>query len=85
MAWHSIQKQKTTQHQDGKMIITFFYRSIDDPMGWTETFDSLEEAKKHFLHFMGKTYDIGSSYAVNGYGDVTCTVEGATWRELGLE
>ena len=67
------------------MLITFFYRSTDDPMGWSETFDSLEEAKKHFLYFMGKTYDIGSSYAVNTYGDVTCTVEGATWGELELE
>jgi hypothetical protein len=66
------------------MIITFFYQSIDDPMGWTETFDSIEEAVSHFHYQMGTVYDIGSSYAVNTYGDVTCTVEGATWEELGL-
>jgi len=44
----------------------------------------MEEAASHFLYQMGKPYDIGSSYAVNTYGDVTCSVEGTTWQELGL-
>ena len=66
-------------------MITFYFESLDSPEGWTEEFDSVEETVSHFYYQMGRTYDIGSSYAVNTYGDVTCTVEGATWRDLGLE
>jgi hypothetical protein len=66
-------------------MISFHFRAIDDPEGWTTTFESVEEATKYFHHMMGWPYDIGSSYAVNSYGDVTCTLDGATWKELGLE
>jgi len=66
-------------------VITLYFRSIDDLDGWTEEFESVAEAASHFRYQMGRTYDIGSSYAVNTYGDVTCSVEGATWKELGLE
>jgi hypothetical protein len=65
------------------MLISFYFQTVDGE-NWTEAFDSLEEAKSHFLYFMGRTYDIGSSYAVNTYGDVTCTVDGASWEQLGL-
>ena len=65
-------------------MITLYFRSLDDLDGWTEEFESVAEAASHFLYQMGN-YDIGSSYAVNTYGDVTCSVEGATWKELGLE
>ena len=65
-------------------MITLYFRSVDDLDGWTEEFETVEEAASHFLYQMGKPYDIGSSYAVNTYGDVTCTVEGTTWQELGL-
>ena len=66
-------------------MITLYFRSIDDLDGWTEDFESAAEAASHFLYQMGKLYDIGSSYAVNCYGDVTCSIEGATWKELGLD
>ena len=66
-------------------MITLYFRSIDDREGWTEEFETVEEAVSHFQYQMGRVYDIGSSYAVNTYGDVTCTVDGATWKELGLE
>ena len=66
-------------------MITLYFQSIDDREGWTEEFETVEEAVSHFQYQMGTTYDIGSSYAVNTYGDVTCTLEGATWKELGLE
>ena len=65
-------------------MITLYFRSIDDLDGWTEEFESVAEAASHFPYQMGRTYDIGSSYAVNSYGDVTCSIEGATWKELGL-
>ena len=65
------------------MLISLYFQTVDGE-SWQEDFDSLEEAKSHFLYFMGRIYDIGSSYAVNMYGDVTCTLEGATWEELGL-
>ena len=65
-------------------MITLYFRSIDDLDGWTEEFESAAEAASHFLYQMGKPYDIGTSYAVNTYGDVTCSIEGATWKELGL-
>jgi len=65
-------------------MITLYFRAIDDREGWTEEFETVEEAVSHFQYQMGRVYDIGSSYAVNTYGDVTCTVEGATWKELGL-
>ena len=62
------------------------FSSIDDREGWSESFSSAEAAKDFFLYQMGKMYDIGSSYAVNTYGDVTCTiVQGGTWKDLGLE
>lgn len=66
-------------------MITLYFRAVDDPWGWTEEFETTEEASSHFLYQMGRVYDIGSSYAVNTYGDVTCSIEGATWRDLGLE
>ena len=66
-------------------MITLYFRSIDDLDGWTEEFESVAEAASHFLYQMGRTYVIGLSYAVNSYGDVTCSIEGATWKELGLE
>ena len=66
-------------------MITLYFRSIDDLDGWTEEFESVAEAASHFLYQMGRTHEIGSSYAVNTYGDVTCSIEGATWKELGLE
>lgn len=65
------------------MLISFYFQTVDGE-SWTENFDSLEEAKSHFLYQMGRVYDIGSSYAVNTYGDCTCTVDGATWEQLGL-
>ena len=66
-------------------MITLFFRAIDDLEGWTEEFETVEEAVSHFQYQMGTCYDIGSSYAVNSFGDVTCTVDGATWKELGLD
>jgi len=65
-------------------MITFYFESLDSPEGWTEEFETVEEAVSHFYYQMGKTYDIGTTYAVNTYGDITCTVERATWEELGL-
>ena len=65
------------------MLISFYFNTVDGE-SWQENFDSFEEAKSHFLYQMGRTYDIGSSYAVNTYGDCTCTVDGVTWEQLGL-
>ena len=64
-------------------MITLSFRSLDHST-WDEDFDTPQEAREHFLWFMGKPYDIGTHYAVNKYGDVTCTLDGATWKELGL-
>jgi hypothetical protein len=64
-------------------MITLNFRSADH-LAWGEEFDTPQEAREHFLWFMGGTYDIGTHYAVNYYGDVTCTLSGATWKELGL-
>ena len=66
-------------------VISLHFRALDDLEGWTKEFDTPAEARAHFLEFMGNTWDIGSSYAVNCYGDVTCTLDGATWKELGLD
>ena len=66
-------------------VISLHFRALDDLEGWTKEFDTPAEARAHFLDFMGNTWDIGSSYAVNCYGDVTCTLDGATWKELGLD
>lgn len=66
-------------------MITLYFRSVDDLDGWTEECETVEEAASQFLYQMGKPYDIGRFYAVNTYGDVTCTLEGATWKELGLD
>lgn len=66
-------------------MITLYFRAVDDPEGWTRDFYTAEKAVAHFRYQMGKCYDIGSSYAVNSYGDLTCSIEGATWRDLGLE
>jgi len=68
---------------DRKIIL--YFNSVDSLEGWTEEFDTIEEAVSHFYHKMGKTYEIGSCYAVNVFGDMTCSVEGATWKEMGLE
>ena len=68
-----------------QLMISLHFRAIDDLEGWTKEFDTPAEARAHFLEFMGNTWDIGSSYAVNCYGDVTCTLAGATWKELGLD
>ena len=65
-------------------MITLYFRSVDELDGWTEECETVEEAASQFLYQMGKPYDIGRFYAVNTYGDVTCTLEGATWKELGL-
>jgi len=66
-------------------MITFYFRAVDDLEGWTREFATAERAVAHFHYQMGSPYDIGSSYAVNSFGDLTCTVEGATWKELGLD
>lgn len=66
-------------------MITLYFRALDDLEGWTEEFETVEEAVSHFHYQMGIRYDIGSSYAVNSFGDVTCTLDGATWKELGLD
>tara|TARA_X000000950_G_scaffold288701_1_gene406847 strand:- start:1396 stop:1605 length:210 start_codon:yes stop_codon:yes gene_type:complete len=63
--------------------ITLSFRSVDHSY-WSEEFDTVKKAKEHFLWQMGTVYDIGSSYAVNTYGDLTCMIDGATWNELGL-
>jgi hypothetical protein len=66
-------------------VITLYFQSVDDRDGWTEEFETVEEAVSHFHYQMGRVYDIGSSYAVNTYGDVTCTIHSDhTWKELGL-
>jgi len=66
-------------------MITLYFQSVDDRDGWTEEFETVEEAVSHFLYQMGRVYDIGLSYAVNTYGDVTCTIHSDhTWKDLGL-
>ena len=73
-----------TDYLGDQLMIELHFRAVDDLEGWTKEFDTTTEARAYFLEFMGNTWDIGSSYAVNCYGDVTCTVDGATWGELGL-
>jgi len=34
-------------------MITLYFRSIDDLDGWTEEFETAEEAVSHFLYQMG--------------------------------
>ena len=65
-------------------MIELHFQSVDDLEGWTELAETIEDAVSIFEYHMGRMYDIGSSYAVSGDGIVTCTVEGATWKELGL-
>jgi len=66
-------------------MITLYFQSVDDRDGWTEEFETVEEAVSHFQYQMGSVYDIGLSYAVNTYGDVTCTIHSDhTWKDLGL-
>ena len=65
-------------------MITLYFRSIDDLDGLTEELETAEEAVSHFLYQMGRNYEIGSCYAVNSYGDVTCSLDGATWEDLQL-
>jgi len=64
-------------------MITLYFKYLE---GWTEEFDfdTVEEAVSHFYRTMGKTYELGSDYAVNLFGDIMCQVEGITWKEMGL-
>ena len=48
-------------------MIELHFRAVDDLEGWTKEFDTTTEARAYFLEFMGNTWDIGSSYAVNCY------------------
>ena len=65
-------------------MIQLHFRAIDNMDGWIEKCDTVEEAVSTFQYYMGNMYDRGSSYCVNAYGDVTCTLEGATWEQLGV-
>lgn len=61
-------------------MVTVSIRSVD---GIDESFDfdTLHEAWHTINHYLGSTWDHGSSYAVNMYGDVRVTLDGATWDE----
>ena len=63
-------------------MISIFYRSIDDPIGWTVECDTVQLARDHLQMQLGRTMDIGSSYAVGTFGDVTATIDGGTWEEI---
>lgn len=44
-------------------------------------YDTLDEAWYVINHYLGDTWDHGNDYAVNAWGDVTVSIEGATWEE----
>ena len=63
-------------------MITIYYRSIDDPIGWTVECETVQSARDHLQMQLGKTMDIGTSYAVGTFGDVTATIDGCTWDDI---
>ena len=61
-------------------MISVYVRSIDG-INDVEEFSSKEEAFEYIYRYLGDSFEIGSSYAVNFFGDVTVSVDGWTLRE----
>ena len=61
-------------------MINVHMRTIDG-IDEGHDFDSKEDAFEFIYLYMGTSFEIGSSYAVNFFGDMTMTLDGMTWRE----
>ena len=60
-------------------MISTFYRSIDDPIGWTVNVtpssarDHLAAAEELWISVLPMLW---------GHGDVTATIDGCTWEDI---